>query len=142
MEQQKSITKVQGVTLHTFPEYKDARGVLSVGNFEREIPFIPKRFFYIYGVPSNVIRGEHAHLRCHQFLMALKGSVSVIADDGQTREEFILNQPNIGIYLPAMTWGVEYRYSADAILLVFASDYYEPEGYIHDYDAYVKQVKS
>lgn len=135
-------TKVAGVTLHTFHAVSDMRGSLSVGEFEREIPFIPKRYFLVYGVPTAETRGEHAHLKCHQFLIAVNGSVHVVADDGNVRQEFVLDNMNIGLYLPPMTWGIQYRYSHDAVLLVFASDYYQSSDYIRDYDEFRELMKT
>ncbi|MFA0581961.1 WxcM-like domain-containing protein [Vibrio breoganii] len=131
-------SKVKGVTLHNFPLIHDLRGNLSVGEFEKEIPFKPKRYFTVFGVPSKEVRGEHAHKQCQQFLLCLSGSCNVLVDDGTNREEYILDAPNKGIYLPAMTWGVQYKYSIDAVLLVFASDYYDADDYIRDYADFKK----
>lgn len=124
---------VRGVSLHELPYIEDMRGSLSVGEFDRSIPFSPKRYFLVFDVPSREIRGEHAHRTCHQFLICVKGSCMVVADDGKQRREFLLDRPNLGVYLPAMTWGTQYKYSSDAVLLVFASDYYDPDDYIRDY---------
>jgi len=135
-------TQIKGVTLHTFRAVPDMRGSLSVGEFEREIPFVPRRYFMVYDVPTAETRGEHAHRNCHQFLIAVKGSVRVVADDGDKREEMLLDKPNMGLYLPPMTWGIQYRYSADAILLVFASDYYDAADYIRNYSDFVAEAKS
>ena len=131
-------SKVSGVTLHKFQTVFDMRGNLSVGEFEREIPFNPKRYFLVFDVPTAETRGEHAHHVCHQFLIAVKGSVSVVADDGDHREEFVLDKPSMGVYLPPMTWGIQYRYSADAVLLVFASEHYDAADYIRDYSDFLK----
>lgn len=132
---------VRGVQLHTFNAIPDMRGSLSVGEFEREIPFSPKRYFLVYDVPTAETRGEHAHFNCHQFLIAVKGSVHVVADDGSRREEFVLDQPNVGLYLPPMTWGIQYKYSEDAVLLVFASDFYDADDYIRRYDAFLDEIR-
>lgn len=135
-------TNVKGVTLHTFKAVPDLRGSLSVGEFEREIPFNPKRYFLVYDVPTADTRGEHAHHQCHQFLIAVRGSIRVVVDDGETREEITLDRPNMGLYLPPKTWGIQYKYSADAMLLVFASDYYDSGDYIRDYGEFVSLIKS
>jgi acetyltransferase-like isoleucine patch superfamily enzyme/dTDP-4-dehydrorhamnose 3,5-epimerase-like enzyme len=129
---------VSGVTLHKFPFISDMRGNLSVGEFERTVPFAPKRYFLVFDVPSAETRGEHAHHRCKQFLICVRGHCSVVADDGRNREEFLLNKPDLGLYLPPMTWGIQYRYSADATLLVFASEYYDNSDYIRDYSEFMK----
>ncbi len=133
---------VNGVALYTLKYVPDMRGALSVGEFHRDIPFAPKRYFLVLGVPTAETRGEHAHIACHQFLIAVTGSVAVVADDGTNRQEFILDRPHAGLYLPPLTWGIQYRYSADAVLLVFASDYYDPDDYIRDYNQFVAYVRA
>lgn len=131
-----------GVALHRMLEAVDIRGSLTVGEFERDIPFAVKRYFLVTNVPTAETRGEHAHRKCQQFLIAVKGSVHVVADNGSQRQEFVLDSYSLGLYLPAMTWGVQYKYSADAVLLVFASDYYESDDYIRDYDQFLLEKKS
>lgn len=128
---------VKGVTLHEFPFIHDLRGNLTVGEFEKEIPFAPQRYFSVFDVPNKEVRGEHAHKECHQFLVCIKGSCHVVADDGHQRQEFILDKPNKGIYLPPMVWGIQYKYSADAVLMVFASHHYDPDDYIRNYSEFM-----
>lgn len=134
-------TSVCGVTLHRLKNVVDMRGSLSVGEFGRDIPFEVKRYFLVYDVPSVEIRGEHAHLRCEQFLIAVKGSVHVVADDGSNRQQFVLDSPAIGVYLPPMTWGIQYRYSPDAVLLVLASQHYDGADYVRDYDDFLAMTR-
>lgn len=126
-------TSVRGVTLHELSVVEDLRGSLSPGEFERDIPFAAKRYFLVYDVPTSETRGEHAHIACKQFLVAVRGSVHVVADDGVHREEFVLDRPGLGLYLPPMTWGVQYRYQPETMLMVFASHYYCADDYIRNY---------
>lgn len=133
-------TSVRGVTLHSLKNVQDMRGSLSVGEFGRDIPFEVKRYFLVYDVPSVEIRGEHAHLRCEQFLIAVKGSVHVVADDGTNREQFVLDRPSVGLYMPPMTWGIQYRYSPDAVLLVLASQHYDSADYVRDYEHFLERA--
>lgn len=130
-------SRVNGVALVELPHIADMRGSLTVGEFQRGIPFDAKRYFMVFDVPSVETRGEHAHRKCHQFLICARGSVSVVADDGHQREEFLLDRPNLGLHLPPMVWGIQYKYSPDAVLLVFASHYYDAADYIRDYDEFV-----
>ncbi len=133
---------VGGVTLHRFKFVQDMRGDLSVGEFQKDIPFEPKRYFLVFNVSSEKTRGEHAHHKCHQFLICVKGSCAVVADDGESRREILLNSPDKGIYLPPLTWGIQYKYSSDAVLLVFASHLYEAEDYIRNYAEFVEIARS
>jgi acetyltransferase-like isoleucine patch superfamily enzyme/dTDP-4-dehydrorhamnose 3,5-epimerase-like enzyme len=131
---------VAGVTIHRLPLVEDLRGRLSAGEFPSQVPFVPKRYFLVFDVPGKDVRGEHAHRACHQFLVVPRGSVTVVVNDGATSEEIVLDEPNRGLYVPPMIWASQYKYSADAVLLVFASDYYDPSDYIRDYDEFLAAV--
>jgi UDP-2-acetamido-3-amino-2,3-dideoxy-glucuronate N-acetyltransferase len=133
-------TVVRGVTTHRFPLIPDLRGSLTVGEFEQHIPFAPKRYFMVFDVPSKETRGEHAHRVCHQFLICVRGSCAVLVDDGVSRTQVLLDSSDKGIYLPPMIWGVQYKYSQDAVLLVFASHYYDVADYIRDYSEFLNEV--
>jgi dTDP-4-dehydrorhamnose 3,5-epimerase-like enzyme len=128
---------VKGILLCELPFIRDMRGSLSVGEFERSVPFVPKRYFLVFDVPNREVRGEHAHHKCDQFLICVKGSCAAVADDGKNRQEFLLDRPNLGLYMPAMTWGTQYKYSSDAVLLVFASEYYDSTDYIREYSEFM-----
>lgn len=128
---------VGNVTLHRLKKVCDPRGDLSVGEFPTDIPFVPKRYFLVFNVPSEKTRGEHAHHKCHQFLICVKGSCAVVVDDGKSRCEVLLESPDMGVHLPPLTWGIQYKYSNDAVLLVFTSDFYEAEDYIRNYSEFV-----
>lgn len=134
-------TGVRGVTLHRLKQAKDLRGSLSVGEFARDIPFAVKRYFLVYDVPSVETRGEHAHRSCHQFLLCVRGSCAVVADDGTRRQEFELDRPDLGIHLPPMVWGIQYKYTADAVLLVFASEAYDAAEYVRDYNEFLSLLR-
>ncbi len=121
---------------------RDMRGDLSVGEFEKDLPFSPKRYFLVFNVPSREVRGEHAHKECHQFLICVRGSCGVLLDNGRERRELLLDSPTVGIYVPPMIWGTQYRYSEDAVLLVFASHIYDPADYIRSYDEYISLVSA
>lgn len=133
-------TRVKGVSLYRMPHVEDIRGSLSVGEFERSIPFAAKRYFMVFDVPSAETRGEHAHRECHQFLICVRGSCAVVADDGVHRQEFLMDRPDLAVHLPPMVWGIQYKYSPDAVLLVFASHYYDNADYIRDYSEFRQLV--
>jgi len=86
---------VGGATLHQLRLVKDMRGDLTVGEYERDIPFTPKRYFLVFNVLSREVRGEHAHKSCHQFLICLRGSCNVLLDDGMHRTELTLDRPSV-----------------------------------------------
>lgn len=134
-------TAIAGVTLHRLPSAADMRGQLSFAEIGKHVPFEVKRFFLVYGVPSKEIRGEHAHRALHQFLVCVHGTCSVMADDGRNREEFLLDDPTIGLHLRPLTWAVQYKYTPDAVLLVLASGYYDPSDYIREYSEFTQVLE-
>lgn len=126
-------TEVPGVTLRNLPLHEDLRGNLTFGEGQRHVPFPVKRYFLTFGVASEEVRGEHAHLGLHQFLVCVHGRVHIVTDDGRRQAEFILDRPNLGIHIPPMIWSVQYRFSPDAALLGLCSEFYDPADYIRDY---------
>lgn len=135
-------TGVGSVNVHHFPAITDIRGSLTVGEFDREIPFVPLRYFMVFDVPSSETRGEHAHRECHQFLICVRGGCAVLVDDGSQRTEIALAGPTMGVHLPPMTWGTQYKYTRDAILLVFASHHYDSGDYIRRYDEFLAELRA
>ena len=125
--------------LYLMRRVTDARGALTVGEVPTEVPFSPARYFAVFDVPSVELRGEHAHKRCQQFLICLHGSCRVLLDDGLQRCEVTLDRPDMGVFMPEMIWGTQYRYSPDAVLLVFASRTYEAEDYLRTYDDFLAE---
>jgi acetyltransferase-like isoleucine patch superfamily enzyme len=128
-------------TMREIPSYSDMRGSLSVIEWEKQMPFQVRRIFYTYATHSSKVRGEHAHKKCHQFLIAVSGSVNVIADDGTNRDEFVLDSPSKGLYLPPGLWGIQYKHEINTVLLVLASHEYDKDDYIRDYSDFVNYKK-
>lgn len=127
--------------LHLMRKVTDTRGSLSVGEVESELPFRPERYFFVYDVPSTELRGEHAHRECQQFLICTHGSCRVMLDDGGGRCEVLLDRPELGVFMPPMIWGTQYKYSPDAVLLVFASLPYDSSDYLRSYDEFLAEVR-
>jgi hypothetical protein len=125
--------------LYLMRKITDARGSLTVGEVPTEVPFSPARYFVVFGVPSVELRGEHAHKRCQQFLICAHGSLRVMLDDGIQRCEIFLDRPDMGVFMPEMIWGTQYRPSSDAVLLVFASRAYEADDYLRTYDEFIAE---
>jgi len=124
-------------TVYRLPGAKDLRGSLSFGEVDRQVPFEVKRYFLVFDVTSEHIRGEHAHRTLHQFLVCVAGRCNVVIDDGTSRHEVVLDSPAKGLYIPPMVWATEYKFTRDAVLLVLASEHYDAEDYIRDYEDFL-----
>ncbi len=135
------VIPVEGVRLLSLPVIEDLRGKLSFGQAPTHLPFVPRRYFVTYDVPTKEVRGEHAHRRLQQVLVCLKGSLEVMVDDGRQRAVVPLSGPQTGLYLPPLVWASHYRYTPDAVLLVLASEEYDPEEYVRDYDEFLALKK-
>jgi hypothetical protein len=121
---------------------EDMRGSLAAIEFTSQCPFTPKRLFIVHSVPNKSVRGEHAHYQCKQFLIAASGSITVSVDDGTNRGSVTLNNSNWGLYIPELTWGCQFGFSDDAVLIVLASDEYQDGDYIRDYEKFLKILQS
>lgn len=133
---------VGGAQIWPLHNARDMRGSLAVADFSDNLPFTPKRAFMIFDVPGERVRGEHAHRECEQFLIAAAGSVHVLIDDGHSRKTIVLNRPDTGLYMPPMIWGSQFKFSSDAVILVFASHGYDPDDYVRHYDEFASEVDS
>jgi len=111
----------------------DERGQLIALETNKEIPFTMKRIFYIYGTQANVPRGNHAHYKTKQYLVAVNGRCKVTLDDGKHKETFDLDEPNLGLFQDALVWGTMHDFSDNCVLMIVADTYYDANDYITDY---------
>ena len=109
--------------------FTDARGNLTV--IEKVLPFEIKRIFYIYGVDSSV-RGGHRHHRTYQAAIALQGRCTVSNNDGRQEERFVLDSPAKCLLLEPRDWHRMHDFSPDTILMVLASEHFDPDDYIFE----------
>lgn len=103
-------------------------------------PFDVKRFFFIYDVPHNARRGAHAHKMCHQLLIPVCGSFQVIVEDPLHSYVHSLSSPTVGLHIPPGVWASEVGFSSGSVCLVLASELYDAEDYIRDWNVYEKYV--
>jgi len=136
-----NLFSVDDCSLLEVPNVKDRRGSLSFIEHGSALPFDVRRVFYIYDIPGGKNRGEHAHIDCHQFLVAAGGSFRVRLDDTCRTETVELRRPDYGLHVPPGIWAGERDFSSGAICLVLASHSYDEDDYIRDYDAYREYVE-
>lgn len=122
------------------PKITDIRGNLTFVEEKRHIPFVIKRIFYIYDIPTGEDRGAHAHKKLHQFLICLSGSFDVSIDDGFKTSLVHLNRPWKGLHIPPLIWASEINFDPGSICLVLVSDFYDESDYIRDYNQFLKNV--
>ena len=130
------------VRMLDFPQRGDHRGQMVVVEGNTDVPFEIKRVFYIYGSDPEVVRGQHANRRTEFVLINVAGKSKVKVKDGEGNEAiFCLNRPHTGIYLPRMVWKDMYDFSPDSVLLVLASEHYDANEYIRNYEDFQKVIQ-
>ncbi len=123
-----------------FDTMGDKRGALIAIEQNIQIPFDIKRVYYIFNTKKNVIRGKHAHQNLAQVLVCLNGSCRILVNDGFTKDEYLLDQPDKGLYLGNNIWREMYNFSDNCILMVLASELYNSDDYIRDYEQFLHIV--
>jgi len=123
------------------PKIEDERGNLTFIEAGVHVPFTIRRVFYLYDVPGGSLRAGHANRDQHQFLVAMSGSFDVIVDDGSERKRWHLNRSYYGLYIPPMFWREIDNFSSGSVCMALASNPYDPDEYIRDYDAYCTEVR-
>lgn len=116
-------------------------GILSFFESQHDIPFPIRRIYYIHGVARGMRRGFHAHKRLQQFLFCPYGRVEIMLDDGRQRTAILLDKPNKGLLLEDALWREMLWLEDNSVLCVAASDYYDEDDYIRDYQAFLKYIK-
>lgn len=129
------------VRIIDIPRFLDHRGILSVVEEMKEIPFLIKRAYWAYDVPGDASRGGHAHIEQQQVIIAITGSFSVTTDDGSVKQTFLLDNPSQGLYISGGIWNTLDNFSPGAVCMVLASDPYDENDYIRDYDEFLKIQK-
>lgn len=141
-QQTKFAETIPGISWVRFTTASDMRGDLMATDFSKQIPFPVKRAFFITHVPSHHVRGEHGHKECHQLLVCLQGSVTVAADNGAERGQWILNDPAVGLHIYPKVWAAQYQYSPNSVLAVFASHEYDSNDYLRNYEEFLEIVQN
>ncbi len=113
-------------------------GNLSVVENDETLPFNVKRVYYLYDIPGGEGRGAHAHKELSQLIIAASGSFTVTLDDGKCKRSFFLNRPYQGLYVKPGLWRDLVDFSSGAVAMVLASEVYQKEDYIRDYDEFLK----
>ena len=133
---------MDSVSFVNAPNFGDDRGTLIAFESGINVPFIIKRVYCIYHTESGVSRGFHAHLRLKQVVVCVSGSCRFLVDDGCSVEEYILDKPDKGLMIEGCIWREMHDFSADCVLVVFASEHFDEDDYIRNYDDFLLLAKA
>lgn len=124
------------------PKITDPRGNLTVAEANKNVPFDIKRTYWVYDVPGGECRGGHAHKQCLEFIVAVSGSFHVTLDNGKEKNTYLLNHPWQGLLVDTGVWRTLDDFSSGAVCMVLASEKFEEEDYIREYDDYLKYMEN
>jgi len=130
------------VKLIDFPPLGDDRGSLVALEANKTVPFDIKRVYYIFGTRPGVARGFHAHKALRQVAVCVTGSCRMLLDNGQYKEEVLLDSPTKGLLIEDLVWREMHDFTSDCVLLVLASEHYDEADYIRDYEHFLKVIHS
>lgn len=122
--------------------HSERNGNLTVVENGKTLPFDVKRAYYLYDIPGGESRGAHAHKQLEQLIIAVSGSFTVTLDDGECKRSFFLNRPYQGLYVKPGIWRDLDDFSAGAVCMVLASEIYDKEDYIREYDGFLNFRKN
>lgn len=128
------------ITIIEVPKIENSLGNIAVIENDT-VPFEIKRVYYLFDIPSNAIRGGHAHRKLQQVLIAISGSFDVVLDNGKTKNTVTLNKPDKGLLIENNTWRELENFSSGAVCLVLASNVYDEDDYIRDYEEFLTSIK-
>lgn len=122
------------------PKVEDYRGNLAI--IEKTVlPFEMKRVYYLFDVPSSARRGGHSHKNQQEFLIALSGSFDVVVNDGKNKQKVTLNKPDKGLLIRENIWRELENFSSGCVCLVVASDVFDEDDYIRNFDDFLQNLK-
>lgn len=123
-----------------FPKITDPRGNLTVAQSFTDVPFAIQRAYWVYDVPGGECRGGHAHKACKEVLIALSGSFHVTVDNGEEQKTVLLNHPYQGLLIDTDVWRTLDDFSSGAVCLVLASEPFDEDDYIREYDDFLRYL--
>jgi len=119
----------------------DKTGSLIAIEGNQDIPFDIKRVYYIFDTQANTIRGKHAHRNLQQMIICVSGECDFILDDGYEKETIHLDSPKQGLYLSSHIWREFTNFSLNCVVMVLASEHYNPSDYINDYTKFIEETR-
>lgn len=120
------------------PRHDDQRGTLCFAEWHH-LPFVPKRVFWISGIPAGALRGGHSHSTCAEVVFAVSGSFDMTVDTGRQRQTFHMDSPDTGIYIGPNVWCELSGFAPGTACAVVASEEYDPKGYINSYEEFCRR---
>ena len=137
-----SVFRMKLIKTISFKSLGDERGSLVSLEGNKSVPFDIKRVYYIFGTKEGISRGFHAHRNLKQVAVCVIGSCRFILDNGNQRDEVVLDKSTTGLLIDNLIWREIYDFSPDCVLMVLANEHYNESDYIRDYQGFIKEVEN
>lgn len=124
------------------PKIHSRQGNITPVQNNVNIPFEVKRIYYLYDIPGGESRGAHGHKELESLIIAVSGSFDITIDDGFNKKTVQLNRPYLGLNLKPGMWRDISNFSSGAICLVLASEKFDKNDYLRNYNDFLKFKKN
>jgi len=131
------MSTLDNVLLFRLRQFIEPNGNLLPIEFDKTIPFKPKRTFFVCNVADRQVRGQHAHYKTKQLIVCLNGEITVTLHDGIVQKKYSLYSGD-AIYIPNLIWDEQIYHSSDTILISLCSTHYDINDYIHNFNEFLK----
>ncbi|WP_313805366.1 FdtA/QdtA family cupin domain-containing protein [Flavobacterium sp.] len=129
------------IEIFNIPKIENSLGSIAVIE-NGAIPFNIKRCYYLFDIPSYAKRGGHSHKELNQILIAISGSFDVILHDGKEKKTVTLNKPDKGLLIKPNIWRELENFSSGSVCLVLASEVFDEEDYIRDFEDFLNYMNT
>ena len=136
------MTKISDCKIINLPQIQRPQGNITPVDDIAHFPFGIERVYYLYDIPGGSTRGGHAHKKLKQLIVSVMGAFDVVVDDGFQRKTIRLDRAYLGLYIPNQIWRELENFSSGGICLVIASEQYDKNDYIYDYNSFLKIKKA
>ena len=130
-------TTIDDCKIIELDKHHKIKGNITVIENNKTVPFDVKRIYYLYDVPGGEARGGHAHRNLYQLIVAASGSFNVVLNDGKNTKTITLNRPYQGLFVVPGIWRELDNFSSGSVCLVLASEKYDENDYIRDYNEFI-----
>lgn len=132
-----NLTTIDDCKIIELDKHHKEKGNITVIENSKTVPFDVQRVYYLYDIPGGETRGGHAHKGLYQLIVAASGSFNVVLSDGRSTKTITLNRPYQGLFIVPGIWRELDNFSSGSVCLVLASEKYDENDYIRDYNDFI-----
>ena len=128
---------MQSPRIINLKKFTKASGKLLPITFNNKFPIKVKRMFFIYG-KKKYKRGDHAHKKCSQVFIPIKGKIKINMKYRKTEKNILLNaNRSRSLFVPPKIWSSVEFLNSNSLVLVLTDYEYDFKDYIETYEEFI-----